>query len=86
MPRLGVNMDGIALLRELGGVVDADPVKAAICAEMGGADGVLCSLNETLKPIGEKEVSLFKEMVKTHLTIMAVRIFISQPLCHIPHM
>lgn len=72
MARLGVNVDGIALLRELGGVVDADPVKAAICAEIGGADGILCSLDESLKPIGEKGIRLLKEMVQTHLTIRMV--------------
>jgi len=72
MARFGMNVDGIALLRDLGGIGDADPVKAAICAEMGGADGIVCSMNESFQPIGEKTVRILKEMVKTHLTIRMV--------------
>lgn len=69
MARLGVNIESIAALRELGMYAEPDPVTAAIYAEVGGCDGIVCPLRDELKPVKERDVQLLKEMVKTHLNL-----------------
>ncbi|MBN2105060.1 pyridoxine 5'-phosphate synthase [bacterium] len=68
MARLGVNLEAIAILRE-NGVSGADPLMTAMLAELGGADGIVCSLREDLPYIKERDLQLLKELVKTHLNI-----------------
>ncbi len=69
MARLGVNIESIAALRELGRYAEPDPVTAAIYAEVGGCDGIVCPLRDELKPLKERDVHLLKEMVKSHLNL-----------------
>jgi len=69
MARLGFNVEKIAALREMGKSVDPDPVSATVFAEVGGADGIVCPLNEAMRPITERDVRLLKEIVKTHLNL-----------------
>ena len=69
MARLGVNIEKVAELREMGGQAGPDPVSAAVFAEVGGSDGIVCPLNEELKPLTERDAQLLKEMVKTHLNL-----------------
>lgn len=69
MARLGVNVELVAALRELGGNVDSDPVTAAVFAEVGGSDGIVCRLKEELRPLTERDVRMLKEVVKTHLNL-----------------
>jgi len=69
MARLGVNVTSVAAFREMGKYSTADPVTAAVFAEVGGADGIVCSLKEELRPFTERDVRLLKEMVKTHLNV-----------------
>ena len=70
MARLGVNVESIAALREMGRLGEPDPVSAAIFAEVGGSDGIVCPLKEGLKPLTERDVQLLKETVKTHLNLL----------------
>ena len=42
--RLLVDLDPIAMIRGLGGMVEPDPARAALLAEMGGAEGVSITL------------------------------------------
>jgi pyridoxine 5-phosphate synthase len=44
MPRLGVNIDHVATVRQARRVPDPDPVHAAVLAELGGADGITVHL------------------------------------------
>ena len=69
MARLGVNIVSIAELRNDINASEPDPVSAAVFAEIGGADGIVCPIREELKPITERDVRLLREMVKTHLTL-----------------
>lgn len=69
MARLGVNVELVAALRELGGSVDSDPVTAAVFAEVAGSDGIVCRLKEELRPLTERDVRMLKEVVKTHLNL-----------------
>ena len=71
MARLGINIDNVAALRELGCKKEADPVKGAIYAEIGGCDGIVCTLHKRLEPVSERDLKLLKEVVNTHLNVRA---------------
>jgi pyridoxine 5-phosphate synthase len=77
MPKLGVNIEPVALLREKGRIQDADPVTAALMAELGGADLIVCTLREGFRPVTEKDVKLLKAMVKCPIEI---QVFPTEPL------
>ncbi len=69
MPRLGVNVDHVATLREARKGKMPDPVAAAVIAETAGADGIVCHLREDRRHIKDKDLYLLKEVVKTHLNM-----------------
>ncbi len=69
MARLSISVDCIAAFRQIWGSSEPDPVSLAILAELGGADGIVCSLNEKLNPITERDIRLLKGAVKSHLNI-----------------
>jgi pyridoxine 5-phosphate synthase len=69
MARLGVKIDQVAVLREMGRGKLPDPVAAAVLAEQAGADGIVCHLREDHKFIKEKDVILLKEIVNTHFNL-----------------
>lgn len=68
MARLGVNIEAIAKLRECN-VKNADPLVIAMLAELGGADGIVCPLQEGLPYVKERDLRLLKDVVKTHLNV-----------------
>ena len=51
MARLAVNIESIGYLRSLSGTDSPDPLSAAVYAEVGGADGIVCPVNENLSPV-----------------------------------
>jgi len=69
MARLGINIRQIAHLRLASQNDEPDPVTAAVYAELGGADGIVCTLSEDMQAVTERDVQLLKQMVKTHLTL-----------------
>ena len=44
MPRLGVNIDHIANIRQARKAVEPDPIAAAVIAELAGAEGITVHL------------------------------------------
>jgi pyridoxine 5-phosphate synthase len=64
MAKLGVCIEPIALLRDRGRVAEADPVLAAVLADLGGADLIVCPLREGLHPLTDRDVKLVRTMVK----------------------
>jgi pyridoxine 5-phosphate synthase len=69
MPRLCVNVDHVATVREARRGKQPDPVAAAVLVEIAGGDGIVCHLREDRRHIKDKDVFLLKEMVKTHLNL-----------------
>ncbi|MGZ3534924.1 MAG: pyridoxine 5'-phosphate synthase, partial [Thermodesulfobacteriota bacterium] len=51
MPRLGVNVDHVATVRQARGVLYPDPVTAVGIVELAGADGIVCHLREDRRHI-----------------------------------
>ena len=69
-PRLGVNIDHVATLRQARGtVMYPDPVAAAAIAEMAGADQITVHLREDRRHIQDRDVKLLKETVQTRLNL-----------------
>jgi pyridoxine 5-phosphate synthase len=56
IPRLGVNIDHIATLRNARGGLHPDPVRAAIVAAEAGADGITAHLREDRRHIRDEDV------------------------------
>lgn len=69
MPKLGVNIDHIATLRQARQVSYPDPVEAAKICEYAGADSIVCHLREDRRHINDSDLSLLKKSVKTRLNL-----------------
>jgi len=69
MPRLGVNIDHVATLRQARGGKEPDPVWAAAIAELGGADGITIHLREDRRHIQDRDLHLLRETVRTRLNL-----------------
>lgn len=64
---LGVNVDHVATVRQARRAVYPDPVHCALIAEDHGADGITVHLREDKRHIQPRDVTLLKQLVKTHL-------------------
>jgi pyridoxine 5-phosphate synthase len=69
MRRLALDIDPIAFTRNNLGQRDPDPVSAIVMAELGGAESIVCYLRDDQLTVKPRDVKLFKEVVKTHLTV-----------------
>jgi pyridoxine 5-phosphate synthase len=69
MPKLGVNIDHIATIRETRKGREPDPVSAATLCELAGADGITVHLREDRRHIQERDVRLLRQTVTTHLNL-----------------
>ncbi len=56
MPKLGVNIDHVATLREARGESYPDPVAAALICEAAGADSIVAHLREDRRHIQDRDV------------------------------
>ncbi len=73
MASLGVNIDHIANVRQARRTVEPDPVRCALLAELGGADGITVHLREDRRHIQDRDVDLLRATVRTRLNLeMAV--------------
>jgi pyridoxine 5-phosphate synthase len=69
VPRLSVNVDHVATVREARKTFEPDPIGAAIMAEMAGAHGITVHLRQDRRHIQERDVRLLREVVRTRLTL-----------------
>lgn len=69
MPKLGVNIDHLATLREARGGHKPDLVLAASICEAGGADSIVVHLREDRRHIKDRDVFLLRRTVKTRLNL-----------------
>lgn len=69
MPRLGVNVDHVATLRQARGGTDPDPLAAAVLVELAGADGLVVHLREDRRHIQERDLRLLREVTRTKLDL-----------------
>ena len=69
MPRLAVNVDHVATLREVRRIDVPDPVAAAAMVELAGADGVVVHLREDRRHTQDRDVRILRETIRTALTL-----------------
>ena len=63
--RLYINVDHVATVRQARRTVEPDPVRAAVLAELGGADGITVHLREDRRHIQDRDVELLLRTVRT---------------------
>ena len=69
MPRLGVNIDHVATLRQARRAPEPDPVHAAVLAELGGASGITVHLRSDRRHIQDRDVEILRQVVRTRLNL-----------------
>lgn len=69
MPKLGVNIDHIATVRQARRTTEPDPVWAAALAELGGADAITVHLREDRRHIQDRDVRILRETVRVKLNL-----------------
>jgi pyridoxine 5-phosphate synthase len=86
LPRLGVNVDHVATLRQARLVNYPSPVTAAHLAELGGAAQITIHLREDRRHIQDEDLALLRKTVSTRLNLemaatpeMVGRAFEAQP-------
>jgi pyridoxine 5-phosphate synthase len=67
--RLGVNVDHVATVRQARRANEPDPVRAALLAELGGADGITVHLRADRRHIQDRDVEILRRVVATRLNV-----------------
>jgi len=67
--RLYVNIDHVATVRQARLTDEPDPVRAAVLAELGGADGITVHLREDRRHIQDRDVDLLMQTVRTGVNL-----------------
>ena len=69
MPKLAINVDHVATIRQARGGIEPDPVAAAAICELAGASGIVVHLREDRRHIQDRDVYLLRKTVKTKLNL-----------------
>lgn len=69
MPRLGVNIDHVATVRQARRTIEPDPVWAAVLAELGGADVITLHLREDRRHIQDRDLRVLRQTVQATLNL-----------------
>jgi pyridoxine 5-phosphate synthase len=68
-PRLGVNIDHVATLRQARGGHEPEPLAAALLAQSAGAHGITVHLRADRRHIQERDVRLLKDVLVVPLNV-----------------
>lgn len=69
MPKLGVNVDHVATLRQARGGSEPDPVWAASICEAAGCDSIVAHLREDRRHMNDKDVRALRKNVRTKFNL-----------------
>lgn len=69
MPRLGVNIDHIATVRQARRTIEPDPVWGAVLAELGGADVITLHLREDRRHIQDRDLRVLRQTAQVTLNL-----------------
>jgi pyridoxine 5-phosphate synthase len=67
--RLYINLDHVATVREARKTDEPDPVRAAVLAELGGAEAITVHLREDRRHIHDRDVLLLMQTVRTGVNL-----------------
>ena len=69
MPKLGVNIDHVATLRQARGGLAPDPVLAARICEAAGCDSIVAHLREDRRHMQDRDLYILRKTVRTRLNM-----------------
>jgi pyridoxine 5-phosphate synthase len=69
MPKLGVNIDHVASVRELRHGTNPEPLFAAMLCEASGADSIVIHLREDRRHIKDRDVYILRKALKSKLNL-----------------
>jgi pyridoxine 5-phosphate synthase len=69
MPKLGVNIDHVATIRQARRTVEPDPVAAAMLCELGGCDSITVHLREDRRHIQDRDVRILRQTLQVPLNL-----------------
>lgn len=69
MPKLSVNIDHIATIRQARQGTEPDPIAAAVLAELAGAEGIIAHLREDRRHVQDRDLRLLRKTVQTKLNM-----------------
>jgi len=69
MPRLGVNIDHVATVRQARRGIEPEPVFAALLAQAAGADAIVAHLREDRRHIQDRDLFLLKETLQVKFNL-----------------
>lgn len=69
MPKLGVNVDHVATLRQARGGIEPDPVLAASICEQAGCDSIVAHLREDRRHINDADIKALRKIVTTRFNL-----------------
>lgn len=67
--QLGINIDHVATVRQARRTTEPDPVRAAVLAELGGADQITIHLREDRRHIQDRDLEMLRGTVTTRLNL-----------------
>ena len=82
MPKLCVNVDHVATLRQARMIDRPDPVEAALIAEKAGAVGITVHLREDRRHIQDHDVKRLKKVISTRLNFEMAPVDQIIPIAH----
>ena len=68
-PRLGVNVDHVATLRQARGGHEPEPATAALLAQSAGADGITVHIRADRRHVQERDIKVLKEVLAIPLNV-----------------
>lgn len=69
MPKLGVNIDHVATIREARRTIEPDPVWAASICELAGCHSVVVHLRQDRRHIKDRDLRILREVIRTRLNL-----------------
>jgi len=69
MPKLGVNIDHVATLREARKGLEPEPLFAALISQASGADSIVAHLREDRRHIKERDIYLLRKALRTRFNL-----------------
>jgi len=86
MPRLGVNVDHVATIRQARGTFEPAPVRAAVICELAGADAIVAHLREDRRHMQYRDMELIKEIsnIKLNFEMAATEEMVDNALAILP--
>lgn len=67
--RLFINVDHVATVRQARGTDEPDPMRAAVLAELGGADGITVHLRQDRRHIQDRDVELLRRTIRSPMNL-----------------